>query len=88
MEYEKLFVEFWEKITRQAIREIHEEINERPKEWTGSRAKKEKEHKTKPIAARLPLEIVEELMKRKGSITQHIEVALRLYLRVLHIDEK
>jgi len=65
------------------LAEITKEMENKPYEWTGSRAKREKTHKTSPLAARIPEEIVNELKGLAGKTTEHIEKALRLYLWVI-----
>jgi hypothetical protein len=53
------------------------------KEWTGGRMKKYSTFKTRVIAGRLPVELINEINRLKGSKTFHLERALRLYVKVM-----
>jgi hypothetical protein len=57
--------------------EVHE------KEWTGGRHKKTATVRSRILAGRLPEPIVEEVQRLKGSLTDNLERAIRLYLLVL-----
>jgi len=57
------------------------EVHER--EWTGGRHKKTATVRSKILAGRLPEPIVEEVQKLKGSLTDNLERAVKLYLLVL-----
>ncbi len=65
------------------IRKILDSIEVHHKEWTGGRMKKYSMTKTKVFAGRLPVDLLNEIHKFKGSNTYHLERALRLYVMVM-----
>jgi len=72
-----------EKEMLQAVRMILDKIEVRKREWTGGRRQKYPTVKTKVIAARLPVELLNEFHVFKGSNTYHLERALRFYVMVM-----
>jgi|GEM_PF-4213488 len=64
-------------------RKILEKIEVRKREWTGGRRKRYSPIKTKVIAARLPVELLNQIHEFKGTDTYHLERALRLYVKVM-----
>ncbi len=75
--------ELSEKEILQRVGKILDKIEVRKREWTGGRRKKYSTLKTKVIAARLPVELLNQIHEFKGSDRQHLEKALRLYVKVL-----
>jgi hypothetical protein len=75
--------ELSEKEILQIMRKILDEIEVHHKEWTGGRLKKYSTIKTRVFAGRLPVDLLNEIHKFKGSNTYHLERALRLYVKVL-----
>ena len=67
----------------QGTRMILDQIEVRKKEWTGGRRKQYSTVKTKVIAARVPVDLINEIHRFTGSDTYHLERALRLYVKVL-----
>ncbi len=65
------------------IRKILDSIEVHHKEWTGGRMKKYSTLKTKVFAGRLPVDLLNEIHKFRGSNTYHLERALRLYVKVM-----
>ncbi len=64
-------------------RTILEKIEVRKREWTGGRRKLYSPIKTKVIAARIPVELLNQIHEFKGTDSEHVEKALRLYLLIL-----
>jgi len=79
--------ELSEKEILQRVGKILDGIETRKKEWTGGRRKKYSPLKTKVIAARIPVELLNQIHEFKGSDTYHLERALRLYVLVLGARE-
>ncbi len=75
--------ELSEKAILQRVGKILDGIETRKREWTGGRRKKYSPVKTKVIAARLPVELLNQIHEFKGSDTYHLERALRLYVKVM-----
>jgi hypothetical protein len=75
--------ELSEKENLQMMRKILDTIEVHHKEWTGGRLKKYSTTKTRVFAGRLPVELINEIHKFKGSNTYHLERALRLYVKVM-----
>jgi hypothetical protein len=75
--------ELSEKVILKLMRKILETIEVHHKEWTGGRLKKYSTTKTRVFAGRLPVDLINEIHKFKGSNTYHLERALRLYVRVM-----
>jgi len=75
--------ELSEKKILQSIRKILEKIEVHHKEWTGGRMKKYSTLKTRVFAGRLPVDLINEIHKLKGSNTFYLERALRLYVKVM-----
>jgi hypothetical protein len=67
----------------QRVRVILDKIETRKKEWTGGRNQKYSTVKTKVFAGRLPVDLLNEVHRFKGSNTYHLERALRLYVKVM-----
>ncbi|MGO9122741.1 MAG: hypothetical protein ACLQPD_34630 [Desulfomonilaceae bacterium] len=72
-----------EKETLRAVKNILDKIETRKKEWTGGKRKKYSTIKTRVIAGRLPVDLLNEIHRFKGSDTYHLERALRLYIKIL-----
>ncbi|MGO9571730.1 MAG: hypothetical protein ACLP5H_29745 [Desulfomonilaceae bacterium] len=72
-----------EKLILQGVRRILESIEVHHKEWTGGRMKKYSTLKTKVFAGRLPVDLLNEIHKFKGTDTYHLERALRLYVKIM-----
>ena len=53
------------------------------KEWTGGPTKKQKSIKTRIIAGRVPVSVINQIDMLGISRSYHLERALRLYLRVI-----
>ncbi len=75
--------ELSEKEILQGARKVLDEIEIHHKEWTGGRLKKYSTVKTRLIAGRMPVDLINEIHKFKGSNTYHLERALRLYVMVM-----
>jgi hypothetical protein len=65
------------------VRKILDKIEVHNKEWTGGRMKKYAVVKIKTLSGRLPVDLLNEIHKFKGSNTYHLERALRLYVRLM-----
>ncbi|MGO9572351.1 MAG: hypothetical protein ACLP5H_32955 [Desulfomonilaceae bacterium] len=79
--------ELSEKEILQSVRKILDKIEVHHKEWTGGRMKKYSMIKTKVFAGRLPVDLLNEIHKFKGSNTYHLERALRLYVKVMGVKD-
>jgi len=75
--------ELSEKEILRGARMVLESIEVHHKEWTGGRLKKYSTIKTRVFAGRLPVVLLNEIHRFKGSNTYHLERALRLYVKVL-----
>ena len=75
--------ELSEKEILQAVRKILDKIEVHHREWSGGRTRKYSTIKTKVFAGRLPVDLLNEIHKFKGSNTYHLERALRLYVMVM-----
>jgi hypothetical protein len=75
--------ELSEKEILQGARKILDNIEIHHKEWTGGRNRKYSTLKTRVIAGRLPIEVINQINRLKGSKTFHLERALRLYVMVM-----
>ncbi|MGO9568256.1 MAG: hypothetical protein ACLP5H_12015 [Desulfomonilaceae bacterium] len=75
--------ELSEKEILQGVRKILDGIETRKRQWTGGRKKRYSPVKTKVIAARLPVELLNQIHEFKGSDRHHVEKALRLYVMVM-----
>jgi len=75
--------ELSEKEILQRVGKILDGIETRKREWTGGRRKRYSPVKTKVIAARLPVELLNQIHEFKGTDTYHLERALRLYVKVM-----
>jgi hypothetical protein len=75
--------ELSEKEILKGVRSILDKIEVHHKEWTGGRLKKYSVIKTKILAGRLPVDLLNEIHKFHGSNTYHLERALRLYIKVM-----
>jgi hypothetical protein len=71
----------------QEVRKILDTIEVHHEEWTGGRMKKYSLLKTRGFAGRLPVDLLNEILKFKGSNTYHLERALRLYVRVMEAKD-
>ncbi len=67
----------------QRVGKILDKIEVRKREWTGGRRKRYSPVKTKVIAGRLPVALLNELHVFKGTDTYHLERALGLYVKIL-----
>ncbi|MGO9121437.1 MAG: hypothetical protein ACLQPD_27985 [Desulfomonilaceae bacterium] len=77
------YVELSEKEILQGVRKILDSIEVHHREWTGGRNRKYSTFKTRVIAGRLPVEVINQINRLKGSKTFHLERALRLYVQVM-----
>jgi len=75
--------ELSEKEILRRVAKILDSIEVHHKEWTGGRLKKYSLIKTRIIAGRLPVDLLNEMHKFRGSNTYHLERALRLYVKVM-----
>jgi hypothetical protein len=75
--------ELSERVILQGVRKILEKIEVHHREWTGGRNRKYSTFKTRVIADRLPVDLLNEIHRFKGSNTYHLERALRLYVKVM-----
>lgn len=69
-------------------RQLLTTMTERNKEWTGGRMRKETSIRTKIIAARVPVDLIDQIRALRGTKTEHLEKAIRLYLEVLKPENK
>jgi hypothetical protein len=67
----------------ESVRKILDKIEIRKREWTGGRKKRYSPLKTKVIAARIPVELLNQIHEFKGTDTYYLEKALRLYVLIL-----
>jgi hypothetical protein len=72
-----------EKEILRGMRKILDTIEVHHREWTGGRLKKYSMIKTKLIAGRMPVDLINEIHRFKGTDTYHLERALRLYALVM-----
>jgi hypothetical protein len=72
-----------EKEILQGVRKILESIEVHHREWSGGRNRKYSRFKTRVIAGRMPVELINQINQFKGSKTFHLERALRLYVKVV-----
>ena len=79
--------ELSEKEILQMVREILDKIEVHHKEWSGGRTRKYSTIKTRVLAGRLPVDLLNEIHKFKGSNTYHLERALRLYVKVMRAKD-
>jgi hypothetical protein len=79
--------EFSEKEILQSIRKILDKIEVRKREWPGGRRKKYSETKTKVIAARLPVDLLNRIHEFKGYDREHLERAMRLYVKIMGMKD-
>ncbi len=75
--------ELSEKEILRGMRKILDTIETRKKEWTGGKRKKYSTIKTILIAGRMPVDLLNDIHRFKGSNTYHLEKALRLYVQVM-----
>jgi hypothetical protein len=75
--------ELSEKEILQRVRKILDSIEVHHREWTGGRNRKYSTFKTRVIAGRLPIEVINQINQFKGSKTFHLERALRLYAMIM-----
>lgn len=80
--------QFSEKEILQGARKVLETIEVHHKEWTGGRLKKYSTVKTRVLAGRLPVDLLNEVHRFKGSNTYHLERALRLYVKVMNVKSE
>ncbi len=78
--------ELSEKEILQRVGKILDGIETRKREWTGGRRKRYSPVKTKVIAARIPVELLNQIHEFKGTDTYHVERALRLYVKVMGVN--
>ena len=67
----------------QEARKILDAIEVHHREWTGGRNRKYSTLKTRVIAGRMPVDLINQINQFKGSKTFHLERALRLYLKIM-----
>lgn len=67
----------------QRVRKIMDTIEVHHREWTGGRMKKYSTITTRVFAGHLPVDLLNEIHKFRGSNTYHLEAALRLYVKVM-----
>jgi len=79
--------EISEKEILQMVREILDKIEVHHKEWSGGRTRKYSTIKTRVLAGRLPVDLLNEIHRFKGSNTYHLERALRLYVKVMKASD-
>src|SRR5271157_429042 len=79
--------ELSEREVLQSVLKILDKIEVRKREWTGWRRKRYSPVKTKVIAGRLPVALLNELHVFKGTDTYHLERSLRLYVKVMGARE-
>jgi len=79
--------ELTEKEILQKARKILDTIEVHEKEWTGGRTKKYGILKKRVFAGRLPVDLLNEIHKFRGSNTYHLERALRLYVKVMGVKD-
>jgi hypothetical protein len=80
--------ELSEKEILRRVRKILDSIEVHHREWTGGRTRRKYSIiKTKIIAGRLPVDLLNEIHKFKGSNTYHLERALRLYVKVMRAKD-
>jgi hypothetical protein len=72
---------FRERVVLQEARRILDSMEVHHKEWAGGRMKKYSTSKTRIFAGCLPVNLLNETHKFKGSNTYHLERALRLCVR-------
>ncbi|MGO9121431.1 MAG: hypothetical protein ACLQPD_27950 [Desulfomonilaceae bacterium] len=75
--------ELSEKEILQRVRKILDTIEVHHREWTGGRNRKYSTLKTRVIAGRLPIEVINQINRFKGSKSFHVERSLRLYLMIM-----
>jgi hypothetical protein len=75
--------ELSEKQILQAARKILDGIEVPKREWSGGPKKKYSPIKKKVIAARIPVDLLNQIHEFKGTDTYHLERALRLYVKVM-----
>ncbi len=75
--------ELSEKEILQGDRKILDSIEVHKKPWTGGRRKKYAIIKTRVIAGRIPVDLLNEINRFPGSKTDHLEKALRLYVQIM-----
>ncbi len=61
-------------------------IEPHEKEWTGTRLKKFSTMKTRTLAGCIPVELLNEINRLKGTKTYYVERALRLYVKVMNAE--
>ena len=75
--------ELSEKEILHRVRKILDTIEVHHKEWTGGRNRKYSTLKTRVIAGLMPVDLINQINRLKGSKTFHLERALRLYVMVM-----
>jgi hypothetical protein len=72
-------------VVLQEARKILDSMEVHDREWTGGRNGKYSTLKTRVIAGRLPVEVINQINRLKGSKTFHLERAMRLYVKVMTV---
>ena len=75
--------EISEKEILRRTKKILDSIEVHHREWSDGRTRKYSTIKTKVIAGRLPVGLLNEIHRFKGSDTYHLEKALRLYVQIM-----
>ncbi len=75
--------ELSEKMILQGVRKILDEIEVHRREYGGQKPQIFSSYKTRVIAGRMPVEVINQINRMKGSKTFHLERALRLYVKAM-----
>ncbi|MGO9572382.1 MAG: hypothetical protein ACLP5H_33110 [Desulfomonilaceae bacterium] len=67
----------------QRVKKILDKIEVHEREWTGGREKKYSTLQNRIFGGRLPVDLINEIHKFKGSNIYHLERALRLYAKAM-----
>jgi hypothetical protein len=79
--------ELSERVILQEAKRILDNIEVHHREWSGGRTRKYSTIKTRVFAGRLPVDLLNEIHRFKGSNTYHLERALRLYVKVMGVKD-
>jgi len=71
-----------EEVLREAFK-ILQGLPVRKRQLTGTRGKRLSTVKTKILAGRMPTDLINELRSLKGSYSEHLERALKFYVKVI-----
>ena len=81
------YVELSKKEILQRVKIILDAIEVHHREWSGGKTRKYSTIKTKVFAGRMPVDLLNEIHKFKGSNAYHLERALRLYVKVMEAKD-